>query len=67
MRLGDGVGAYDWDRLVTRQANHYEPGLFDARGPQPRYSALGSARGTLLPPLEDALDRYPQECEISKI
>jgi dTDP-4-dehydrorhamnose reductase len=26
--------------------------------PRPRYSVLGSARGALLPPLDDALSRY---------
>jgi dTDP-4-dehydrorhamnose reductase len=32
--------------------------------PRPRYSVLGSERGMLLPPLEDALARYLRECEI---
>lgn len=32
--------------------------------PRPVYSVLGSERGTLLPPLENALSRYLQECEI---
>jgi dTDP-4-dehydrorhamnose reductase len=31
--------------------------------PRPRYSALGSRRGLLLPPLDDALARYLQERE----
>ncbi|HEV3480679.1 MAG TPA: hypothetical protein VG144_14690 [Gaiellaceae bacterium] len=35
-----------------------ELGLAAAR---PRYSALGSKRGLVLPPLEDALDRYVEE------
>lgn len=26
------LGAYDWNSLVTRDANHYEPGIFDLRG-----------------------------------
>jgi dTDP-4-dehydrorhamnose reductase len=28
---------------------------------RPRYSVLGSARGSLMPPLEDALDRYVEQ------
>ena len=35
----------------------------DLRAPRPRYSALGSERGVLLPPLADALERYLGECE----
>jgi dTDP-4-dehydrorhamnose reductase len=34
------LGAYDWDALVTRDAGHYEPGVFDLRAPQPRPTAL---------------------------
>ncbi len=33
--------------------------------PRPKYSVLGSERGMLLPPLEDALVRYLRECEIA--
>lgn len=29
------LGTFDWDSLVTREQNHYEPGLFDLRGAQP--------------------------------
>ncbi|MBY0522057.1 MAG: sugar nucleotide-binding protein [Gemmataceae bacterium] len=32
--------------------------------PRPRYSALGSERALLLPPLEDAIRRYCRECEV---
>ncbi len=32
---------------------------------RPTYSVLGSERGRLLPPLENAVPRYLQECEIS--
>jgi dTDP-4-dehydrorhamnose reductase len=34
------LGAYDWDSLVTRRRGHYEPGVFDLRGPAPRPTAL---------------------------
>lgn len=34
------LGSYDWHTLVTREANHYEPGVFDIRGPEPRPTAL---------------------------
>jgi dTDP-4-dehydrorhamnose reductase len=33
-------GAYNWNSLVTRDDNHYEPGLFDLRAPAPRPTAL---------------------------
>lgn len=33
-------GACDWNSLVTRETNHYEPGLFDLRSPDPRPTAL---------------------------
>jgi dTDP-4-dehydrorhamnose reductase len=40
------LGAYDWDSLVTRAAGHYEPGVFDLRGPagarRPRPTALAT-------------------------
>ena len=35
-------GLTDWDSLVTRLDGHYEPGVYDIRGPQPRATALGS-------------------------
>jgi dTDP-4-dehydrorhamnose reductase len=34
------LGSHDWDSLLTRQAGRYEPGVFDARGPRPRPTAL---------------------------
>jgi dTDP-4-dehydrorhamnose reductase len=37
------LGCYDWNSLVTRDENHYEPGAFDLRGPQPRPTALAHA------------------------
>jgi dTDP-4-dehydrorhamnose reductase len=33
-------GAFDWDSLVTRDAGHYEPGVFDVRSGSPRPTAL---------------------------
>ncbi|HZY17876.1 MAG TPA: family 1 glycosylhydrolase [Ramlibacter sp.] len=30
------LGSYDWNRMVTRFIGHYEPGVFDVRGGQPR-------------------------------
>jgi dTDP-4-dehydrorhamnose reductase len=36
------LGAFDWNSLVTRAANHYEPGVFDIRSPQPRATALAA-------------------------
>ncbi len=34
------LGSYDWNSLVTRESEHYEPGAFDVRGPVPRATAL---------------------------
>ncbi len=34
------LGAYDWNNLVTRTTNFYEPGVFDVRGTEPRPTAL---------------------------
>lgn len=33
-------GSIDWDSLLTRQAGHYEPGLYDVRGRNPRATEL---------------------------
>ena len=30
------LGAYDWNRMVTRPVGHYETGVFDVRAGQPR-------------------------------
>ena len=35
-------GAYDWNSLLTRDANFYEPGVFDLRAPRPRPTALAA-------------------------
>ncbi len=34
------LGCYDWNRLVTTDAGHYEPGVFDLRAPRPRPTAI---------------------------
>jgi dTDP-4-dehydrorhamnose reductase len=36
------LGAYDWNSLLTRNENHYEPGAFDLRGPKPRTTAIAT-------------------------
>ena len=33
-------GTFDWDSLVTREQGHYEPGLWDVRGGEPKPTAL---------------------------
>ncbi|HJV62112.1 MAG TPA: family 1 glycosylhydrolase [Albitalea sp.] len=35
-------GTVDWNSLVTREDGHYEPGLWDVRGPAPRATALAT-------------------------
>ncbi len=34
------LGSYDWDSLVTRQAGHYESGVFDVSSGSPQPTAL---------------------------
>ena len=34
------LGAVDWNSLLTRDAGHYEPGVFDVRSGEPRPTAL---------------------------
>ncbi|HKQ05901.1 MAG TPA: family 1 glycosylhydrolase [Blastocatellia bacterium] len=34
------LGSFDWNCLLTRQGDHYEPGAFDLRAPQPRATAI---------------------------
>ena len=34
------LGAYDWNSLVTRDAGHYEPGVYDVRAAEPRPTFL---------------------------
>ncbi|MEN3332804.1 MAG: dTDP-4-dehydrorhamnose reductase [Blastocatellia bacterium] len=34
------LGSFDWDSLLTRHGDHYEPGAFDLRAPRPRATAI---------------------------
>lgn len=34
------LGAFNWNSLLTREENHYEPGAFDLRGTSPRPTAI---------------------------
>lgn len=36
------LGAYDWNNLVTREDDFYEPGVFDVRAPVPRQTAIAT-------------------------
>ena len=40
-------GTVDWSSLLTREAGHYEPGLWDTRSDPPRMTALGRLAGAL--------------------
>jgi dTDP-4-dehydrorhamnose reductase len=40
-------GAYDWNTILTADAGHYEPGIFDLRAPSPRPTALAHMVRTL--------------------
>jgi dTDP-4-dehydrorhamnose reductase len=40
-------GTVDWSSLLTREAGHYEPGLWDIRSNPPRLTALGRFAGAL--------------------
>jgi dTDP-4-dehydrorhamnose reductase len=67
---GEAVSWADLARRVCTLAG-LDEALVDARpatalegqAPQPRYSALGSERGKLMPALDDALQRYLQAVE----
>ena len=41
------LGSYDWDSLVTRNQGHYEPGVFDVRGPAPRMTGMATVVASL--------------------
>jgi dTDP-4-dehydrorhamnose reductase len=41
------LGAWDWHCLVTREDGHYEPGVFDIRGPAPRPTPLATLARSL--------------------
>ncbi|MFL6212487.1 MAG: family 1 glycosylhydrolase [Blastocatellia bacterium] len=34
------LGSFDWNSLLTRRSDHYEPAAFDLRAPRPRPTAL---------------------------
>ncbi|MDB4911594.1 MAG: dTDP-4-dehydrorhamnose reductase [Gemmatimonadetes bacterium] len=36
------LGSHDWNSLVTRETDYYEPGVFDVRGPVPRPTAIAA-------------------------
>lgn len=36
------LGAFNWNTLVTRDENFYEPGVFDVRGGEPRPTAIAA-------------------------
>ncbi len=36
------LGSHDWNSLVTRETDYYEPGVFDVRGPVARPTALAA-------------------------
>ena len=40
-------GVYDWNSLLTRFDDFYEPGAFDVRAPEPRPTALAAMTGAL--------------------
>ena len=57
------LGSYDWDSLVTCDANHYEPGAFDVRSTPPRATAVAHAVRDLAagrtPAIADAIEGTP--------
>ena len=65
------AGAVSWWDLACAAASRMgapldliqplETALVPRAAPRPRYSALGSARGALMPALDDALDRYARD------
>ncbi len=65
------VGATTWAQLARSAARLHgyddarvigvPSGALSLRAPRPPFSALGSARGQLLPRLDDALDRYRRD------
>jgi dTDP-4-dehydrorhamnose reductase len=47
MTIWSLLGAWDWHCLVTREDGHYEPGVFDSRGPAPRPTPLATLARSL--------------------
>jgi dTDP-4-dehydrorhamnose reductase len=41
------LGSHDWNRMVTRFIGHYEPGVFDLRGPKPHPTLVASVLKSL--------------------
>jgi dTDP-4-dehydrorhamnose reductase len=48
------LGSHDWNRMVTRFIGHYEPGVFDVRGGEPRPTLMATVLAEL------AAGRKPQ-------
>jgi dTDP-4-dehydrorhamnose reductase len=64
-------GVVTWAELarLAAQAADLDPGLVREHptrlaARRPAYTVLGSERGQLMPPLDDALQRYLNECEV---
>jgi dTDP-4-dehydrorhamnose reductase len=60
-------GAISWRMLADRVARQggLDPGLVsETQGERPQNTALTSERGLLLPPLDSAIDRFFNDCEI---
>ena len=56
------LGSHNWDSLATRETGHYEPGVFDVRGPSPRPTALAAmvrALASAERPAHPVLDGQP--------
>ena len=51
-------GSFDWNTLLTRFTGHYEPGVFDVRGPAPRPTAVAGLVKDL------AADRKPHHAPL---
>ncbi|MDX9999078.1 MAG: family 1 glycosylhydrolase [Phenylobacterium sp.] len=44
------LGSYDWNSLLTRRIGHYEPGVFELRGGEPRATAAAAFLRSLTTP-----------------
>lgn len=54
------LGCYDWNSLLTRPDNHYEPGSFDLRGGKARPTAVTAMlRALATDPAQQSLDSAP--------
>ncbi|MBV9233533.1 MAG: glycoside hydrolase family 1 protein, partial [Candidatus Eremiobacteraeota bacterium] len=42
LTVWSALGAYEWNSLLTRRENHYEPGCFDCRDSPPRATLLAA-------------------------